>query len=136
MPVGGDITEITWNHPTKGSGVLKPKSNEDSTFDEGGIRGNDDANMITTGGQSIRQLNRVRWSFEGTMSWDMNSADEVKQMRDLAGDPVEATFTISHINGTVWKGTGSPVGDIQGNANTATFNLKIAGSNDLKKIVG
>lgn len=135
MPaVGGDILEITYNHPTLGSGIWFPKSGEDSTFDPGGVRGTDDANMVDGSGKNIRQLNRVRWSFQGTVSWDGNVANELDQAKSLAGDPVEADWTITHINGTIWKGKGAPVGDIQGNGNAATMAVKIAGGADLKKI--
>lgn len=136
MPAGGDITEIRYNHPSLGSGVWFPKAGEDSTFDLGGIRGNDDANSIDGGGRSIRQLNRVRWSCEATISWDMNNSGELDQAKKLAANSVEAEWTISHINGSVWKGIGAPVGDIQGNGNAATFSIKISGGGELKKIVG
>lgn len=132
--VGGDILEITYNHPTLGSGTLFPKASEDSTFDPGGVRGNDDANMITGNGQSIRQLNRVRWSFDVVIAWDMNSSDEVEKLSKMAGDPDEADWTISHINGTIYSGKGAPVGDIKGNGNTATTPLKVSGGGALKKI--
>jgi hypothetical protein len=134
--VGGDITEITYNHPTLGTGTWFPKASEDSTFDPGGIRGNDDANMVDGGGRTIRQLNRVRWSFAGTVAWDMNSANELEQARKLAASPVEADWTISHINGTVWGGKGAPVGDVQGNGNAGTFSIKLSGGQGLEKIIG
>jgi hypothetical protein len=136
MPVGGDITEIRYSHPVLGSGVWNPKSNEDSTFDPGGFRGNDDANMIDGGGKTIRQLNRVRWSFEGTISWDMNLSNELEQAKKLAAHPVEAEWTISSINGSVWRGTGAPVGDIQANGNQSTMAIKLSGGKELKKILG
>lgn len=134
--VGGDITEITYNHPTLGTGTIFPKSGEDSTYDLGGLRGNDDANMVDGSGGSIRQLNRVRWSFEVTVAWDMNSRAELEKLTALAGDPVEAEWTITNINGTVYGGTGAPVGDMQGNGNAATFTLKVSGGGALKKITG
>ena len=134
--VGGDIIEITYNHPTLGNGVWSPKSAEDSTFDPGGFRGNDDANQVSGNGTNIRQLNRVRWSFEGTVAWDANISNELEQAEKLAADPVEADWTFTSINGTVWGGKGAPVGDIQGNGNTATMAIKIAGGLKLKKIVG
>lgn len=136
MAVGGDILEITYNHPTLGSGIWFPKSNEDSTFDPGGIKGVDDVNMVDGGGNNIKQLNRTRWFFEGTVSWDANSANELEQMRLLAGDPLDADWTFTSINGTVWGGTGSPVGDVQGNGNNATMAIRISGGGILKKIVG
>jgi hypothetical protein len=136
MAVGGDIIEITWNHPTLGTGVLYPKAAEDTTFDLGGLRSADDANMIAGNGEMIDQMNRVRWSFEGTIANDMNTRNDAEKMVALAGSPVLADWTLTHINGTVWGGTGKPVGDIQPNGNAATFTLKISGSGVLKKIVG
>jgi hypothetical protein len=134
--VGGDIIEVTWNHPTLGSGVLYPKAAEDSTIDLGGLRGADDANMVAGNGENIKQLTRTRWSVEVTVANDMNTREDAEKMGALAGSPVDAEWTFSSINGTVWGGTGSPVGDIQPNANAATFTLKVAGGGVLKKIVG
>lgn len=135
MPVGGDILEINYNHPTIGSGVFYPKAGEDSTFDLGGFKGNDDANSIDGGGRNIRQLNRTRWSFEVSVSWDMNTENEMFKLQQLAESPQEADYTITSVNGTVWAGKGAPVGDQNGNGNTSVISLKIAGGDKLKKII-
>jgi hypothetical protein len=71
--VGGDLIEITYNHPTLGSGTLFPKSSEDTTINLGGFRGADDANMVTGAGENIRQLNNSRWSVEATIAIDTAS---------------------------------------------------------------
>lgn len=134
MAVGGDINEVTFNHPTLGTGTFFPKASEDSTFDKGGFRSADDAAMIDGGGNMIDQINRVRWSFEVTCSWDMNTREDVDKIAALAASPVQADWTISHINGSVHTGTGKPVGDIQGNGNAATFTLKVSGGGTMKKI--
>lgn len=134
--IGGDIREITYNHPTLGTGSLKVKAAEDSTFDLGGVRGADDANMVDGSGEVIRQLNNARWSFEGTVTWDANISNELEKLTALAGDPLQADWTVHHLNGTVWGAKGSPVGDLQANGNTATMTLKIAGGGRMKKIVG
>jgi hypothetical protein len=131
--IAGDIIEITYNHPTIGSGVFFPKAAEDSTFDPGGFRGNDDANQIDGGGNMITQLNQVRWSFEGPISWDMNVSNELETLNKLSASPLNAEWTITHVNGTVWAGTGRPVGDIQGNGNTGMITLKLAGGKGMKK---
>lgn len=131
---GGDIIEITYNHPTIGSGVIYPKANEDNNLDLGGFRGNDDANSIDGGGRNIRSLSRSRWSCEITPSWDTTVTQDLEKMVALAGDANEAVWTIQLINGSIYSGTGSPVGDLQGNYNNATFKLKIAGGGLLKKI--
>ncbi len=134
MAVGGDIIEITYNHPTIGSGVFFPKAAEDNTFDLGGFRSNDDANMIDGAGNMIDQMNRTRWSFEGSISWDMNNAEDLERLVELASSPVLADWTFSHINGSIYAGKGKPVGDLKGNGNTANTPIKIAGSGKLNKI--
>lgn len=131
--VGGDIVEITFNHPTLGNGVIYPKAAEDNTFDLGGFRSSDEENMIDGAGNMIDQMNRKRWGFEGTIAWDMNTALTLEQIVTLASSPVQATYTFSHVSGAVYSGTGKPVGDLKGAGNNATFPLKIAGGGILKQ---
>lgn len=135
MYVGGDIRELTYNHPTIGSGTLFCKANEDGTLDPGGYRTNDDANQVTGDGTMIVQLNRTLGSFETPpIAWDMTAADELKKLADLSQSPVNADWTISSVSGAIWAGRGRPVGDIQGNTNAATIGLKLAFEGTIKKI--
>lgn len=132
---GGDILELTYNHPTLGAGRFSPKANEDSTFDKGGFRRSDDASMIDGSGQPINQLNRVRWSAEMTVAIDNSeNVDAADQLRALAASPVDADWTITHINGKIYAGKGAPVGDIQPNMNAGTLSIKIAGGGTLEVI--
>jgi len=39
----------------------------------------------------------------------------------------------SNINGTIYAGTGQPVGDVQMNGNASSFTLKVAGGGKLTK---
>lgn len=133
MATGGDIKEITFNHPTLGSGTIFPKAAEDNTFDLGGYRSDDDDNMIDGAGNMIDKMNLKRWCFEGTIAWDMNIAGDLEKLVALASSPMQASWTFSHINGTVYGGTGKPVGDLKGNGNAATFPIKISGGGILKK---
>lgn len=123
---GGDTIEMTYNHPNLGSGSFFFKANEDGTVDQGGIRSNDDANGISGNGRLVRQMNRVRGSFEASVLWDMIDQDELSKFNALAADPNSADWTITNISGAVWGGVGFPVGDIQGNTNTAMVPIKIA----------
>jgi hypothetical protein len=134
--VGGAFTEVTYNHPTLGTGVLFPKSGEDATLDLGGNRSADDANMITANGQMIDQMNYVRGSFEATIANDMSNNLEAEKINALANSPVLADWTMTHTNGAVYAGKGKPVGDIQNNANAATFTLKLAFTGKVSKIAG
>jgi hypothetical protein len=132
--VGGDILEVTYNHEIEGSGTIFCKSNEDGTLDPGGLRTNDDANSVTGNGRMINQMNRVLASFEGTIAWDMTDRDELAKLAKLAASPILADWTISSVSGAIWGGKGKPVGDIQGNTNTALIKLKLAFESQLKQI--
>lgn len=133
--VGGDLTEITFNHPTIGQGSLFPKANEDSTLDPGGIRSNDDENAVDGGGNMIDQMNRKRASFECTIAWDDNVRGDLEKVRKLAGSAVPAQWTVTRIDGSVYRLTGKPVGDLKGNMNSATFPLKVAGGGVAEQLV-
>lgn len=135
MAVGGDIREIQWNHPTLGSGTLFPKAGEASSYDLGGFRGEDDANGLDGGGNTIRVLKQNRWFFEVPVSNDMNIKNELEKINAMCGDPQEATWTITHINGTVYVGTGAPVGELKFDGMASTFPFKVSGGGNLVKQV-
>jgi hypothetical protein len=129
MTTGGDILQVTVNHPTLGDHTFYPKSNEGNTFDPGGVRAVDDANMITGNGlETIDQLNRVRASFEIVIAQDANEREDAQFASQLAGDPLPGTYTVSMLNGVTYGFNGRPVGDIQVDTNASTFTLKVAGA--------
>ena len=133
--VGGDIIEITYNHPVIGSGSLKCKAGEDGTLDRGGFRSADEAAMVTGDGQMIDQINRVRGSFEcPPIAWDMTGTDEPDKIGQMAESPVLADWTITSISGAIFAGKGKPVGDLAANTNTAQMPLKIAFAGKVRKI--
>ena len=131
---GGDLIEITCNHPTLGSFNFATKSNESYTMDPGGFRAVDDANMITGNGTFIGQTNRVRWSFEGPLMADFKSNNEMENLPSLAESSELGTWTFTHISGVVWRGKGKFVGDIQIDTNTAQLTAKLAGGGKLEKL--
>ena len=131
--VGGDFTEITYTHPTVGTGTIYPKSGEEGTLDLGGFRSDDEQEGIAGNGEMIDMMKRKRWSFEQACANDMNDAEELDKVVQMAESTEPADWTMTHINGAVYKGTGKPVGDIQGSSNS-TFTLKISGGGKAKKI--
>ena len=131
---GGDLLEVTCNHPTLGNFNFATKSNESYTIDPGGFRSNDDANMITGNGTFIDQVNRVRWSFEGPLMADFNSSNEIDNLPALAESSELATWTFTHITGVVWRGRGKHVGDINVDTNTAQITAKLSGGGKLEKL--
>lgn len=131
--IGGDILEIVCQH-TLGEFRFQAKSNESFTLDPGGVRTNDDANQITGGGEMIVQKNRMRWSFEGPIAVDPISNNEFENLPKLAAHPDLGTWTITHISGTIYKGRGTVVGDLNTDTNAAQMTLKVSGSGILEKI--
>lgn len=135
MAVGGDVIEITYNHPTLGSGTFFPKANEGNTFDPGGIRTNDDNSQIASAGEIIWQMNRTRGMVEVLVLNDQNERNDFQKIAELQSDPLPADWTMSIINGTTYAFSGKPVGDIGADINAATVPLKLAFSR-ATKIVG
>lgn len=132
--IGGDITEISVKHPTLGEFRFQVKSNESFNLDPGGFRSNDDNNAITGGGEMIDQINRVRWSAEGTVSIDLLSDNEIENLPKLAESPLPGTWTFTHTSGDVRKGLGKPVGDLVVDTNTAQMTLKVSGGGRAEKL--
>lgn len=132
--IGGDITEVTCSHPTLGDFRFSPKAGESFTLDPGGIRNADDANNVTGDGSMIVQKNRVLWSLEGPVAVDLLSETELANVPKLMESAEAGTWTITHISGAIYKGTGFPVGDFNVDTNNVNSTLKISGGGKLEKI--
>ncbi len=129
---GGDIVQISYNHPL-GSGILAPKANEDNEYDIGGVRSNDDETGVASTGEGIYSMTMKRWSAKAVVASDMNIRQEYDKMCLIAASIDEAVFSFLHINGTVYKGKGKPVGDLKLNVNQSTFSLNIQGGGQLQQ---
>lgn len=129
----GDVEEIVCQH-TLGEFRFYPKANESGTLDKGGVRANDDASQVTSNGQMMSQMNRVRWSFEVPIAVDTINDKEAEDVNNLMKHPDLGVWTFSMLNGAVYKGKGRPVGDSQADTNAGTMTLKVAGGGVLEKI--
>jgi len=128
MPTGGDLLEITCQHPTLGTYKFYPKSSEGSTYDLGGARSSSDKNMRDGSGAPIRKMNISNAGFKSKIGWDMNQRQDLENLNDLSNSPVNGTWTFSHINGTSYVlSNGYPVGDLVGEGNDATIDCEWAG---------
>lgn len=125
--VNGDIVDITFQHPTLGSGVLQAKANEDNSIDLGGFRVADDQNAITGQGTMLESVARSRASIECMVANDNSNREDLQKCVDIAGSPVPATWTFTFIGGSIYRITGKPVGDLAASINTGIFTLKVAG---------
>nr|WP_299067175.1 hypothetical protein [uncultured Allomuricauda sp.] len=130
---GGDVEEIVCKH-SLGTFRFQAKANEDFTINPGGFRSDDDDDAITGGGQMIDKINRKRWSIEGPVAVDTASENESKNLPLLSKSAELGVWTISLSNGTVYKGTGKPVGDLNFGTNEVQMPLKVAGGGILEPI--
>jgi hypothetical protein len=123
--VFGDCVEIKCVH--NGTTYrFSPKANETANVDKGGIRTNDDASQITSNGQLMRQLNRVRAMIEVPIAADSITGYEQNALNLMASSPILGVWTFSFLSGAILNGAGSPVGDIQFDSNGGQINLKVA----------
>ncbi len=135
--IAGQLTTLKYNHPTLGTGTFACKSTEDSTINLGGIRTDSAMTDIAGDGQAIRKMNINRWSIDTTIAFDSTAKAQsaLALVSALAANPSEATWTATHINGSVYSGSGFPVDILDGNLGSATIKLKIEGSNQLQETI-
>lgn len=133
MTSGGDIREISWSN-ANGSGYFFGVAGEDSTYDLGGLR-SDDNGAVDGAGRYINQLNQMPWMLQAVVSNNMYSTfPELEAAKAIAAYPGDTTFTWTNVNGVSYTGVGTVVGDIQLNANKSTFTLKLKGGGGAKQI--
>lgn len=132
--VGGDIKEITFNHPTIGTAIFFPKSDEDSEIDLGGYKSSDEEKGVDGGGNMIDTMTLSRPSATMVIAGDMALRDDLIKLQAMMSSPVLSTITIDHVSGAIFRGTGKPVGDLKEAMKGATIQLKVAGGGTFKKI--
>lgn len=130
---GGDITDVTFNHPTLGSFQFATKSGESYNLDPGGIRSEDDSAGISGNGVMIDKKTRVRWSFDGPLMADFESNLEVDNFPKIAESAEQGTLTVTLITGVTWRGLGTLVGDIAFDTSTAQASIKFSGGGKMVK---
>lgn len=86
----------------------------------------DDNKSITADGQPIWTQNQQMGSFQILIANDMNTRQDIEKMAALAASGTPTTWTVTIINGTIWRGVGYIVGDIVGDVDKATVPLKVA----------
>ena len=131
--VGGDVLEVSVKH-TLGEGIFSIKTDEDSELDLGGYRTNDDEKSVDTGGNNIKVMTRQRWSSTFVVATDITSKADLDLLNRIAGSNLEGDWTITHISGAVYRGTGSVVGDVKAALKAATIQIKVAGGSIAKLV--
>ena len=132
--IGGSLIEITVTSNQHGSRTFKPMSSEAGTFDTGGTRTDDEASSVTGNGTNVKVMKPVRWSVEQVCAVSINEDEDVHFAALLAAETEDQEWTFQHRSGAIHAGTGTVVGDIQGDYGAATFTLKCSGGGELTKI--
>lgn len=127
----GDTLELTINHPTVGSKTFNCKGGEDVQIDFGGYTAERMVNGNATGHKS---LSAKPWKIEGLSLEAMIGDGYQEFLQDVSNDPVDATITYSHINGSVYVGTGSVEADLKGSAKDGYIPCVFSGNGKLEKI--
>jgi hypothetical protein len=131
---GGDIEELTYNHPTLGTGVFDVKSDEDSELDLGDYKSADEEKSISSSGEMIDIMTKSRWSASCVVASDLTNPNHLAKLQALMSSPVLAVWTITHISGAIYRGKGKPVGDLKQGVKPSTVQLKLAGGGKLAQV--
>jgi hypothetical protein len=136
MITGGDLKEVTWKNSDVGTGRYFSQAGQDHNIDPGGYETADDKTNIDSGANFMNIKVTKPWSYDATIAWDKNvgSRQELQTYQALSNSYQPTTFTFRCIDGTVWSGSGSVVGEIKGNAKAATIAFKVMGSGILTQI--
>lgn len=137
MITGGDLKEITFKNTGIGlQGRYFSKSGESHMVDIGGLTTADDATNIDTGGSFMNIKTTKPWSYVAVIAWDKNLASrkELQTYQAMSNTFEPTTWTFQCIDGTIWAGQGSVVGDVVGDASKGTIAFKVMGSGNLVQI--
>jgi hypothetical protein len=129
--IGGDVKQISIDHPELGSRLLTPQSGEDFTIIKGGYQNADTETNVSATGKRIYQKNWIPWSVSGKIVLESGDHD---YLQDMATNPKEAVIGFLYMNGQIRVGKGSVVGGIDGETQTHTMTVKFSGSGKLELI--
>lgn len=125
MAYHGDVTEITINNPDLGTRAFFPKAGESNSLIIGGVEIADDTSSVTSSGTPIYVGSMKLGSLSVLIENDMVDREDQVFLQALAGASSSSTFTVSIINGSVWKGQGRPVGTLEADIMNGTMPLKV-----------
>ncbi len=129
--MSGDTLELSINHNVVGNRTLAVQSDQGITFDIGGYQGERQTNGNLTG---HKKQTAKPWMLEGLqVEIDMANQD-LEYMQAVSDSPVDAVFTWQHIDGFVYKMTGSVEGEVKYDSNSGYLPLALSGNGKAKKI--
>ena len=129
--MAGDTLELKIIHPDIGTKSFNVKEGEDITKDPGGYTAEIMMNGNLTGHKS---LSAKPWELSG-ISVECDPGDgNAEFLQDIIDSPVMAIVEWSHINGHVYKGTGTITGDLKESTKDGYAPIAIQGVGKLELI--
>ena len=130
--MAGDTLELTILHPTVGSRTFAAKAGEDVTMDLGGYTSERMKNGNLSGHKS---LTAKPWEIAGISLEALPGDGSLEFLQDVQDSPEDAEIEWTHINGHVYKGTGSLEADVKASTKDGYVPVTLTGDNKLELIV-
>ena len=127
----GDLTEIKFIHEEVGSKIFSVKSGESANQDLGGYSNTD--YMMNGNGTGHAVKSAKRWAVD-SIQVDITFDGALEFLQDIANNVIEAIIEISSIDGSVYKGKGTIIGDIKEDTLNGYVTIEVGGAGKLEKI--
>jgi hypothetical protein len=125
MGIGGSIQEISI-----AGRVYSVAADADVQRKLGGFENEEQANGNET---SRKIMTRVTWSLTGlTLDIDDSNGDH-EFLQERADAKRREVFTVTYVDGSIYQGTGGPIGEIQFSSASATASVDFGGPGKLTK---
>jgi len=131
--IAGLFTEVFCQHSIVGNQKFDLKSGEDSETDRGSFRIVDDENNRTASGKLIIQYENKMPYIQVTCAVDGSIEDYLQDLIVESANELP-NWTLTHISGDVYVGSGVVVGDVKPNRNAGTLQFKVAFENELLRV--
>lgn len=131
--IAGIFTEAFCQHSIVGNQKFDMKSGEDSEVDRGGWRIVDDENNRTASGKNIIQYENKQPYIQIVCAVDGSIEDYIQALIKETANELP-NWTLTHISGDVYVGTGHIAGDVKPNRNAGTLQFKVAFENELLRV--
>lgn len=129
--MAGDTLELSFNHSVVGNRTFAVQADQGITFDIGGYQGERQVNGNLTG---HKKQTAKAWMLEGLQVEINMGNQDLEYMQEISSSPVDAVMTWQHIDGFVYKMTGSIEGEVKYDSNTGYLPLALSGNGKAKKI--
>ncbi len=129
--MSGDTLELSINHSIVGNRTFPIQADQGITLDPGGYSGERQTNGNLSG---HKKQTAKPWMLEGLQA-EVNMANQdLEYLQSVSNSPEDAVFTWQHVDGYIYKMTGSIEGEVKYDSNTGYLPLALSGNGTAKKL--